>query len=178
MRSPRRKLTRTVGSHRVFDVLEHEMIDADGAPLRTAYTFRCPDWASIVPVTEGGEIVLVRQYRHGIDDFTLEVPGGVVDAGEDADSGALRELREETGYEAGELASLGVVHPNPPLQDNRYHMYLAKGARRVGEPSFDVGEFCEVVLAPWREVEAMTRSGTITHALVLLALSRAFERLR
>jgi len=169
----RRNRTETVGRFHVFDVLRHEMLDRDGQRMRDAFTFVCRDWVSIVPVTEEGTFVLVRQYRHGIDAPTLEVPGGIIDEGQDPAGAAMRELREETGYGEGTLVSLGATHPNPALQNNLHHMFLARGVRRLGEPEFDVGEYCEVVVLTEREVRAHVEEGAITHALVLLALSRA-----
>ena len=169
----RRKATEIAGSFRVFDVLRHDMVDDLGRSQGHAFTFTCPDWVSVVPVTEAGEFVLVRQYRHGIDEFTLETPGGVVDHGELPDVAARRELREETGYDVGELTSLGFAHPNPPLQDNRFFMYLGTGAKLVGATQFDANEACEVVLMSAEQVRAGVEGGAITHALVLLALERA-----
>jgi 8-oxo-dGTP pyrophosphatase MutT (NUDIX family) len=151
------------------------MIDRDGRPMRDAYTFACPDWVSVVPVTEEGSFVLVRQYRHGIDAPTLEVPGGIIEKGQDPADAAGRELREETGYGGGTLVSLGASLPNPALQNNWHHMFLARGVRRLGDPEFDVGEFCEVIVVPETEIRARIRTGEINHALVLLALARAFE---
>ena len=173
----RRQSSELLGRYRVFDLYRHTMVDADGAALHDATTFDCPDWVSVVPVTEQGEIVLVRQYRHGIDAATLEVPGGMIDPGEEPAVAALRELREETGYGGGELVALGVSHPNPVLQNNRHYMFMVKGARPVGDQELDVGEFCDVVSLPAYEVRAQVRDGRISHALVALSLMRAFEEL-
>ncbi len=170
----RRNKTETVGKFHVFDVLRHEMLDRDGRPMRDAFTFVCRDWVSVVPVTEDGSLVFVRQYRHGIDAPTLEVPGGIIDEGQDPAGAAIRELREETGYGEGRMISLGTSHPNPALQNNVHHMFLARGVRKLGEPEFDVGEYCEIEVLTEREVRARVDGGAITHALVLLALSRAF----
>ena len=175
MSSFRRNKTERVGRYHVFDVLRHEMLDREGRPMREAFTFACPDSACVVPVTDDGNFVLVRQYRHGIDAPTLEVPGGIVDEGQDPVGAAIRELREETGYGGGTLVSLGSTLPNPAMQNNWHHMFLARGVRRLGEPEFDVGEYCELVVMPEREIRACVRSGDINHALVLLALARAFD---
>jgi ADP-ribose pyrophosphatase len=171
----RRNKTEQIGSFHVFDLFRHEMIDRDGRPMREAYTFACPDWVSVVPVTEDGSFVLVRQYRHGIDAPTLEVPGGIIEEGQEPANAAVRELREETGFGGGTLVSLGASLPNPALQNNWHHMFLARGVRRLGDPEFDVGEYCEVVVVPASEIRARIRTGDINHALVLLALARAFD---
>lgn len=171
----RRKTSQTVGDYRVFTLQRHELVDAVGTPLHDAFTFAMRDWVSIVPVTQDGLVVFVRQYRVGIDAPTLEVPGGIIDEGQTPADAALRELREETGYGAGKLARLGASRPNPALQDNWHHMFLLMGAERLGEPKFDHGEYCEVVLLTRAEIRTCIRNGDITHALVLLALARAFD---
>jgi 8-oxo-dGTP pyrophosphatase MutT (NUDIX family) len=172
---PRRSQTEIAARYRGFDVLRHRMTDEAGRPLRDAFTIDFPDWVSVVPVTESGQILLVRQYRHGIDAETLEIPGGVIDQNEKPEAAGLRELREETGYEAASVVPMGFVHPNPPLQGNRHHMFLATGAWPAGSPRFDQDEHCEVVVASPDEVRRFMRDGTMTHVLVLIALHRAFE---
>jgi 8-oxo-dGTP pyrophosphatase MutT (NUDIX family) len=172
-----RTRTERVGDFFFFQLLKHQMADGDGRPLREAFTFACPDWVSIVPVTSDGDFVMVRQYRHGIDAPSLEVPGGMIEQREQPSLAALRELREETGYGEGTLVPLGSTHPNPVLQDNRHYMFLLRGARRLGDPQFDAGEHCEVLLVDPAELRRYVRDGTITHALVLLSLARAFEAL-
>jgi len=171
----RRAGSERVGHFRVFDLYRNATVDEEGRPGRDAYTFDCPDWVSVVPVTRDGRFVLVRQYRYGVDAATLEVPGGLIDEGEEPATSAARELREETGFGGGTLASLGTTHPNPVFQSNRHHMFLARDVERMGEPEFDAEEHCEVVLLDAGELRAHVRDGKITHALVLLSLARALE---
>ncbi|HKQ69438.1 MAG TPA: NUDIX hydrolase [Polyangiaceae bacterium] len=168
-----RKGTERVASFRIFDVLRHEMERRDGRPARDLYSFEFKDWVSVVPLTDDGQIVFVRQYRAGVDAPTLEVPGGVIDPGEEPALAATRELREETGYGEGRLVSLGWAHPNPVLQNNKHHMFAMHGARCLGRPEFDDNEHCELVLLPRADLDRAIQEGAITHALVLLALARA-----
>jgi ADP-ribose pyrophosphatase len=173
----RRKASHCVGNYKVFALYRHELVDVQGRQLQDAFTFAMRDWVSIVPVANDGRFVFVRQYRHGVDAPTLEVPGGLIDEGQTPAEAALRELREETGYGGGRMARLGATRPNPALQDNWHHMFLLVAAERLGDPHFDHGEYCEVVLLTREEIRSCIRNGDITHALVLLALARAFDLL-
>src|SRR6476469_5123856 len=83
-----------------------------------------PDWCNIIPVRKDGRIVMVRQFRFGAWQPSLEIPGGIVDPGEDPQTAAVRELAEETGYRPARVIALGHVHPNPALQPNRCHSFL------------------------------------------------------
>jgi len=112
----------------------------------------------------------VRQFRFGIADFSLEIPGGVMEAGEDPVETGLRELREETGYTGAAARLLGSVHPNPAIQSNRCHYVLVENAVRAHDQEWDTDEEIAVELRPVEEVLALARSGGITHALVLNAL--------
>jgi 8-oxo-dGTP pyrophosphatase MutT (NUDIX family) len=125
------------------------------------------DWVNVVPITAEGEVVLVRQYRHGARALTLETPGGMVDPGETPAEAAVRELLEETGYAPGELVSLGGVNPNPAIFRNRLHGFLVRDARRVAEVRNESTEETQVELVPLRELGELARAGTIDHALVL-----------
>ena len=130
---------------------------------------RIASWANVVALTPEGEVVLIEQYRHGIDDLTLEIPGGVIEKDEDVALGAARELREETGYAGDPPILIGKVHPNPAIQDNVCYTYLIENARLVGETQLDPGEHIAVRLAPLEAVPRLLRDGLITHSLVVAA---------
>lgn len=141
----------------------------------TFYRLDTPDWVNIVPITPDGELVLVRQYRHGTDTTTLEIPGGMMDPEDPSpEHAARRELREETGYQAERLRAVGWVHPNPAIQNTRCHTYLAEGVRQTTEQDPDDSEDLDVVLVPVHEVPRRVQDGSITHALVVCAFVFAF----
>jgi len=134
-----------------------------------------PDWVNVLAVTPDGRLVLVRQFRYGTNAFSLEIPGGVMDPGEDPVTAGLRELREETGYTGEGARLLASVHPNPAIQSNRSHFVLVENVHLAHELDWDPDEEIEVSLQPVEQVLEMAHSGGITHALVLNALM-FFER--
>ncbi len=133
-----------------------------------------PPWVNIIPLTQDDQVVMIRQWRHGIGQDTLEIPGGVVEHGDTPLLAAHRELREETGYGADEMIPLGYVHPNPAFQDNRCYTYLAKNATLNGTQDLDDKEDIEIVLVPISEVPDLIRNGVITHSLITVAFYRYF----
>ena len=128
------------------------------------------EWVNVVPVTPDDELVLVRQYRHGSREITLEIPGGIVDPGETPAEAAARELLEETGYRAERVEAIGSVNPNPALFENRCHTFLAPDVVRVAEIQNTQLEETSVELVPMAEIPDQLRQGRIDHALVVAAL--------
>ncbi len=153
----------------VFEVQEIVRRSPRTGHAGTYQILRIADWANVVALTPEDEVVLIAQYRHGIDDVTLEIPGGVLEPGETAADGVARELAEETGFTGDPPVLIGTVHPNPAIQDNACTTWLVTGARRTAEPEPDEGEDIDVVLVPRREIPELLRDGRITHSLVVAA---------
>ena len=136
----------------------------------------CPDWVNVLAFTSapGGELLLVEQFRHGIDASTLETIGGVCDPQEAPALAARRELLEETGHASANWIDLGSCAPNPAIQNNRCHFFLALDCVPVAALDLDPSEELRVWALPWSEAEAMVRDQRLDHALVLVAMLRLF----
>jgi ADP-ribose pyrophosphatase len=139
------------------------------------YTIETRDWVNIIPVTENREVVMIRQYRHGSKEITLEIPGGLVDE-KHPERAALRELLEETGYAGEYVEYLGAVNPNPAIFNNLCHTYLVEKARKTSHINLDPDEDIEVVLIPLPEIPSLIDRGMINHALVIVAFHYYFSR--
>jgi ADP-ribose pyrophosphatase len=166
LRRWRRLRCEPVAAYRIFEVLRVELEDGAGRPRGEAFTLRGSDWCNVIAVTPDDEIVLVWQYRFGTDALSLEIPGGIIDAGESPAQAAERELREETGYAAAEFDLLLAVEPNPAIQNNRCFTFVARDARPTGTTGFDPQEELETTLVPAARIPDLLDGGQITHSLV------------
>jgi ADP-ribose pyrophosphatase len=162
----RKLITKT----RIFELDSVHFLHPGRETDRDFVVLRPPDWVNVLALTPDHQLVLVRQFRYGIKEFTLEIPGGMIDAGEPALVAGQRELLEETGYQGGRAELLGVIAPNPAIQANRCHIVLVQDAVPSGSIAWDTDEEIEVSCRPVDEVLALARNGGITHSLVLSAL--------
>ncbi len=135
------------------------------------------DSVNVLAFTPDEKIIMVRQYRFGIGGFTLELPGGLVDPGEDMMVAAQRELLEETGYSGTDWQFLGSIQSNPVFMDSYLHHLVAKGVKRTSDLILDDGEDIEVVFMTLEEIKAAISKGEIAHPHVISALSRYYPNL-
>ena len=148
---------------RVFEVLGRTFRHPVRRTEREFVVIEAPDWVNVVALTADQQLVLVRQFRYGIGEFSLEVPGGIVEPGEDPVVAGLRELREETGFAGASARLLGSVRPNPAIQANRCHIVLVEGAVKTHELEWDADEEIEVsTMASGRYLPSRTPVGSCT----------------
>ena len=160
----------TLHDCRVFRVARALVRSPHTADTHPFFTIDADAWVNVIATTPSGELVMVRQWRHGARKVTLEIPGGLIDPGETAEAAAARELLEETGFAAPSVRPLGDVNPNPALFGNRVHTYLAENCELVAEVQNGPLEETWVELVPEHTLPARLRAGDIDHALVIAAL--------
>lgn len=158
---------------RVFNVIKSKIQLPNEATTTEFFSLNAPDWVNIIALTEDQNVILVRQYRHGIHDISLEIPGGVVESSSSTPLDAAQlELEEETGYTARKWTSLGSVSTNPALFSNRCHLFLAEGCVHNKSTKFDNFERIETELRSIPDFLKAIETGEIHHALVVSAVSR------
>ena len=168
-----------------WDVTEVRQIAA--TPIFTIRTRRCEcpedptrsgefyyldsrDWCNVIAITDDDLVVMIEQFRYGTAEVTLELPGGVIDPGEDPAAAGCRELMEETGYAGDDIEMIGSVAVNPAMQNNTCHFGLVRGARLVGEQRPDEHEKIGVRLVPHSELRRLVADNVIKHSLIVAAL--------
>lgn len=147
-----------------------------GGEIDEFHVIVAPDWTGILALTDDERVVMVEQYRHGAARVSRELPAGVIDGPESALDAAIRELREETGYEARDFEPLITINTEPSRHTNRAHFFFARHAVRVGEQKLDASEHIRVVPVPTRELWSSIERGDVFHGVHVAALLLAAHR--
>jgi ADP-ribose pyrophosphatase len=161
--------SKTIGSFRIFTIREDRYQLPRNHQEAPFYILESNDWVNVIPVTEDGEVLLIRQFRFGIEEVTLEIPGGIVDVGFTPLEAGRKELLEETGYASDRWDYLGVVHPNPAFLNNRCHTFLARDVKKIAEIELEESEEIEVLQVPFGKIKELIGEGVISHSLVICA---------
>lgn len=173
---PWRKLDSKPGpDYHIFKVRLDTMESPRTGEALERVVLETPDWVNVIALTPERRVIMVRQFRFGLAAVTTEIPGGLVDPGEDHGETARRELLEETGYAAERWTYLGRIQPNPAIQDNQHHLWLAYGCALVGAQQPDAGEDIAVFTMSLDEVRDGIHSGAIGHSLVVAAFCRVLD---
>jgi ADP-ribose pyrophosphatase len=161
-----------IGDFRIFRLTKKKVRSPRTGEIREVQALQFPDWVLILALTPQEEVVMVRQYRHGIERVCLELPGGLVDPADDSPAGsARRELLEETGYQTDKLMLMGECYPQPAILSNKCFFYLAQNATEVQPQQLDGGEDIEIIKVPLKDIPAKIENREIDHGMVLLAFS-------
>ena len=155
---------------RIFDLVSRRFRHPVSQREDDFYSLKTKSWANIAALTPERELVLVRQFRFGVEEFSLEFPGGIVDAGEDPMAAAVRELREETGYTGKDVSAIGSAFPNPAIFNNSCYFFKIDEVRKTHALALDQNEDIEVIVAPFEQVVQWGKEGRFTHALALNCL--------
>lgn len=159
-----------IGNFRIFELFEIERKHPGREKSGKFVVLDSPRWVNIIPVTKDNKVVFIEQYRHGIDDITLEVPGGLVESAEEPVMAAARECTEETGYVGeGMPVLIGENIPNPAFLTNKCWSYAWFGCEKTKEQKLDGHEDIRVMEIPFDDVKSMIMKGDIQHSLVLTA---------
>ncbi len=168
--------SRTLVADRWIRLRSDTCVDSRGRRISPYYVLEFPDWVNVVPITPSGEVVLARQYRHGIGKVLYELPcGGIDRLDADPEAAARRELGEETGYGGGEFRETCRLYVNPANHDNVTYGFLATGVEPSIVPHPDENEEVEIVLKPLAEVKRMLLADEFKQALHAAALFHAFR---
>ena len=149
----------------------------NGKIIPAFYINEYPEWVNALALTKEGKVLMVRQYRHGIRHTGMELPGGVAEEGESMEEAVRREIREETGYEFGQLVYLGKISANPSTTNNFMHMFLATDGEKKGEQELDETEELEVHLLDMEEVKQLVKVNRIMQSLHVNCIMYALAHL-
>ena len=163
--------SKLIGDFRIFKLRSDVKLSPRTGKEHDFFVLDSVHWVNVIALTSDQKLVMIEQFRHGSNTVELEIPGGMMDPGETDPVGtAVRELREETGYEGGNARLLGRIHANPAILTNTCYTVLIENCRLKHDVKFDQGEDLLTRLVPVAEVPKLVADEKIGHSLVVVAL--------
>lgn len=169
--------TKYVYENKWFHARADSCMLPDGRIIEPYFVVELPDFCNMVVVTEDERVVLVRQYRYPVDQITYELPGGIIEKGENPATAALREMQEETGYTSTDVEYLFKAAANPALNSNTAYFFLAKNAVKTESQNFDELEDLDVVSFSKDEFIQLLKENKLQHGVQLGGIYEAMIRL-
>ncbi len=159
-----------IADYKLFSLHKKQVRSPRTGEIREMLALQFPDWVLVLALTPQQEVVMVRQYRHGTEQVSLELPGGLVDPDDTTpELSAQRELLEETGFKVSNIRLIGECYPQPAILSNRCFFYLAEDAVQAQEQNLDAGEDIDILTVPLKDIRAKIVNKEIDHGMVLQA---------
>ncbi len=154
-----------ISRHKYFTARVDKCEAPDEKIIEEYFVVELPATACVLACTEEGNVLMVKQYRHPVEEILLELPGGFIDENESPEAAMTRELMEETGYEFSSIERVGKIAANPGVLDNFTYLFLAKGGKKTGKQQLDNNEDIEVVTISFDELKKLFFENKIVQSL-------------
>lgn len=151
-------------NHQYFTARKDKCETPDGKIIDEYFVVELPATVCGLALTEEDEVLMVKQYRHPIEETLIEIPGGFIDKNETHEEAMRRELKEETGYEFSSLTEVGKIAANPGVLNNFTYLFLAQGGKKTSEQKLDKNEELEIELISLKELKQLFLDNKIMQA--------------
>ena len=166
-----------ISNHQYFTARKDSYETPTGKIVDPYFVVELPECVLALAITKENEVLLIEQYRHAIQEQSIEFPGGFIDKNESPETAIIRELQEETGYTFSSFHYLGKTYSNPGVLTNATHLFVATGGEKTTEQSLDANEEINIVLKPLKEVKEMVHTHQLKQSMHELCYFRAVELL-
>ena len=167
-----------ISNHHYFTARKDSYQTPTGKIIDPYFVVELPECVLAVAITKEKQVLLIEQYRHGIQQQSIEFPGGFIDDGETPETAIVRELQEETGYTFTGYHYLGKTYSNPGVLTNVTHLFVATGGEKTAEQSLDENEEITIMLKPLEDVKIMVNAHQLKQSMHELCFYRAIEFLK